>query len=138
SQPGEYYVVCCPYCDDLRYQLWINHRWIEYPSLAICYNEDCLANPARRADLRLQVASALRGATFRVLAHSAPTLGSASVERLSQASPPAAIRRLTALDPGHIASAYLSGRGFDLDWLQRQYGIGYCELAKDRRHDAMS
>ncbi|MFN9956455.1 MAG: hypothetical protein ACK55I_25435, partial [bacterium] len=24
---GEYYCVCCPFCNDVAHKLWINHRY---------------------------------------------------------------------------------------------------------------
>lgn len=47
---GEYYRVSCPFCDDTRQRLWINHMFnVVDPSngddrifLAICYNEGCI------------------------------------------------------------------------------------------------
>jgi len=49
SYAGEYYQVCCPYCKDDRFRLWINHMWNTRDNngrttgrhLAICYNERC-------------------------------------------------------------------------------------------------
>jgi hypothetical protein len=46
---GEYYCVCCPYCKDERFRLWVNHMWntrgpdgrIVGRNLIICYNEGC-------------------------------------------------------------------------------------------------
>lgn len=46
-ETGEYYQVCCPFCGDTRFRLWINHRWDTFMDgarlshLVICYNEDC-------------------------------------------------------------------------------------------------
>lgn len=47
--PGEYYAICCPYCKDDRFRLWVNHRWNTLDEkgrpfgrhLIICYNERC-------------------------------------------------------------------------------------------------
>jgi len=51
-QPGEYYCVNCPFCEDTRHRLWVNHRYGQPDDdghrmffLATCYNEDCLSNP---------------------------------------------------------------------------------------------
>ena len=27
GEKGEEYHVCCPFCNDERFRLWINHRW---------------------------------------------------------------------------------------------------------------
>lgn len=65
-QAGEYYCVCCPYCKDTRYRLWINHRWmtklvhnrnvVTLRHLAVCYNEHCEANEDFRDDMRARLA----------------------------------------------------------------------------------
>src|SRR6266404_4222758 len=57
--PGEYYCINCPYCTDMKFRLWINHRWgirdvktgTRNRWLAICYNENCLASEQNRLDL---------------------------------------------------------------------------------------
>lgn len=46
---GEYYRVSCPYCNDSRYRLYVNHRWnTEGPDgkpygrfMIVCFNERC-------------------------------------------------------------------------------------------------
>jgi hypothetical protein len=50
SSAGEYYRVSCPYCNDTKYRLWVNHMFSrigpdnrQMTYLAHCYNEDCLA-----------------------------------------------------------------------------------------------
>ena len=55
-EPGEYYQVCCPHCNDTRFRLYINHMWGRNDKLgnrnlwlAVCYNENCLANYERAA-----------------------------------------------------------------------------------------
>src|SRR5947208_1421278 len=56
---GEYLTVCCPFCNDTRFRLWINYRWglrdvrtgTRNRWLAICYHEDCLRAEANRVAL---------------------------------------------------------------------------------------
>ena len=38
---GEYYRVNCPFCNDTRFRLYINHRWFEHKHMANCFNESC-------------------------------------------------------------------------------------------------
>ena len=60
--PGEYYVVSCPFCNDTRNRLWVNHVY-GVPDqcgdsrfwAAHCFNEDCLSEPAYRKDLITRV-----------------------------------------------------------------------------------
>ena len=61
---GEYYAVCCPFCNDEGHKLWINYRFGDgfEPSgrrsgvhLAHCY-KDCLRDdPGKRVQLELLV-----------------------------------------------------------------------------------
>jgi hypothetical protein len=59
---GEQYMVCCPYCNDSRYRLYISHAWDKYledekgnqiyaGKRALCHNENCLADVANFQDL---------------------------------------------------------------------------------------
>ena len=54
---GEYMLVSCPYCNDTRNRLWINHMFGQKDAdgrrltfLATCYNEGCMANAENRKD----------------------------------------------------------------------------------------
>jgi hypothetical protein len=134
--PGEYYRISCPYCQDTRCRLWINHRWGLYvPALksdnlflAHCYNEDCLARPGRAWELRDAVFSGLaRGS------HPDPVLPG---QRLTgQLRPdhyrPAGrtIYTLDHLSADHRACVYVRSRGYDPKWLGREFSVGYCRTA---------
>ena len=62
---GEYYRVNCPFCNDHRQRLWINHLWGVYDPmtkscnrwLAHCYNESCLADEENRFNLLVLTSS---------------------------------------------------------------------------------
>lgn len=121
TSPGEYYTVNCPFCSDRRKRLWINHRWAEYPRLAICYNEGCLEKgglgPLRRMVMLPYRAKAL---DVRRGTREAATLG--------PVSPPGPCRPLSALPDDHPARVYVRDtRGFDPDWLTRTFGVGVCD-----------
>ncbi|MEJ7639725.1 MAG: hypothetical protein WKF75_17570, partial [Singulisphaera sp.] len=53
---GETYRVDCPFCNDRRQRLWINHLWAEEDEetgrdnlhLATCFNEECLKDHDNR------------------------------------------------------------------------------------------
>lgn len=52
NHSGEYYRVNCPFCNDTRHRLWVNHMYGQTDAngrpmrfLANCYNENCLSNP---------------------------------------------------------------------------------------------
>src|SRR3954467_12360719 len=59
TSSGEYYRVNCPYCNDSRARLWINHIWGVRDEItgtanlwaAICYNENCLDVSGRLSEL---------------------------------------------------------------------------------------
>jgi hypothetical protein len=60
SHSGEYYRVCCPFCRESDFRLWINHSWGLYDPrtrssnlwLARCFNDtNCLGTWRRRQEL---------------------------------------------------------------------------------------
>ena len=130
---GEYYTVCCPFCGDAFFRLWINHLWAEKPHLALCYNEGCLAVPGRLQALRLRVFGSLR--RF----HLAVARGEESEDGLlSAVSVPGQIAPLTSLPAGHQALTFLEWqRYFDPVYLERQFGVGYCLSVSDPRYSSL-
>jgi hypothetical protein len=145
SMPGEYYRVCCPFCNDTRHRLWINHRWglyvPEFKSdnlfLAHCFNEDCLAQPGRAQQLRNVVFdNFVRGrAPDPVRRGRRPAVA----PRREVKAPGPLVCSLDNLSPDHPAVLYLRGRGYDTDWLGRTLRVGVClgaypefRMAKDR------
>jgi hypothetical protein len=135
SLPGEYYRVCCPFCDDTRHRLWINHRWALYVPefksdnlwLAHCFNEDCLARPGRARQLRnVLFDDFVRGrAPDPVRRGRRP-----AVMPLRGVKPPGPyIYCLHHLEAGHPANVYLRGRGYDTGWLGRNLRVGFCPHA---------
>lgn len=117
---GEYYLVNCPYCNDTRHRLWINHRFAEFPWLCVCYNEGCLEHQSRKDQLRLQLRLA-RGARLAVL-----PADTKARDPLQAAEWPGECVRLTALPDNHHALRYLRYRGFDPVQLAERYDIRYC------------
>jgi hypothetical protein len=128
--PGEYYRVCCPFCWDTKYRLWINHRWALYVPelrsdnlfLAHCYNEDCLARPGRARVLRDAVFNDFIRGRDRdaVLRGRAPPVFPPGVR------PAGEVDTLQFLPNDHPAKLYLRSRGYDPDWLGREFHVGYC------------
>jgi hypothetical protein len=130
---GETYAVCCPFCGDTRYRLYVNHRWALRDErvgsdnlwMAKCFNEDCLRNLNLLFRLRTLVleegrfSSGDQGADL--------VLPGAPRQHRGQPGRPAMlpgpITRLDRLVPDHPARAYLEGRGFDS---ALQYGVAYC------------
>ena len=141
TDDGEYYQVCCPFCAESRYRLWINHRWgvgldANHPYYdpadkfwwsCHCFNSDCMANPENVAQLRTWAYGAigreLRGRRIEIRAgFSAPAM-------LGVVPLPGTCIPLQQLSPHHIASSYLRERGYDPRWLGETYHVHYCDAA---------
>lgn len=132
---GEEYRVNCPFCDDTRFRLSINHRWgvlderdgDRHWYLANCYNEDCLAEPLNLFRLKHRV-FAFGPAKQRLgrLRPGRPPRPAGPVE------PPGKILPLGALSPRHVARQYLLGRGLDPDYLEKMWQVGWCQQSRFR------
>ncbi len=131
SSSGEYYKVCCCFCNDTRYRLWINHRWgVRDPATgrrhrwaALCYNEDCLAREENRVEL------------IRLVSRYDRTAAAGRVKLLpGKRTDPGAPKplprdfvRLDALKKGHPARKYVRSRGFVPDLISQRWGVGFSE-----------
>lgn len=125
---GEYYRVCCPYCQDGRFRLWVNHLYgtrdssgREEQRLAICYNEHCLAKEEnRRAFYELIFGLVNRNNRNPIII----LPGEETTEFLKNVPPPGHIAPITKVSPRNEARMYLISRNFDLDELEQNYGVG--------------
>lgn len=131
--PGEYYRVSCPYCPDTRQRLWVNHMFGQPDPadtrrtlnwLAVCYNEGCLTEWARR----IQLEDLLFGACNRTARATqfAVSRGTVDVGVLRETRLPGQVIRLDELSYDHMACQYLLARGFDPVRLAREYGVVFC------------
>ena len=127
TDPGEYYLVCCPRCSDTRFRLYINHRWGKRDEqgrrnlwLAICYNEDCYHTAEARWGLYAQL-SEIEG-----VLDNAPIAEGIEVTEAKEMELPGPVFRLDRLEPNHAANRYLAGRFYDPEMLGRFYRVGYC------------
>lgn len=133
---GEYYKVDCPYCNDTRKRLWINHLWGYTDDitgnknlwLAICYNEDCLAEPGRREALYDRLFS-FQNAFLRDKIKI--TEGSKDSQKLIEVDYPGHVVTLDRLSPSHKANSFLLCRGYNPYILGTKFQISYCLEAKD-------
>lgn len=141
TDDGEYYRVCCPFCQESRHRLWINHRWgvgLDETHYAydpsdkfwwdcICFNSDCMSNPENVATLRRWtyggIGRELHGAKIQI------TTGCSAPATLSVVKLPGTCIRIDQLSPFHTGRGYLEGRGYDIDMLGRVYDVHYCEEA---------
>lgn len=133
NHSGEEYRVNCPFCNDTRHRLFINHRWgveDKYGNrnlwLAHCWNEECLSSHLTQKQLWAQVYRARqRPPTGRELRAGRLV----DLNNLGKAVPPGPIILLSDLrrtNPQHAAIEYLERRGFDCDSLAELFGVGYC------------
>lgn len=129
DESGEYYRVNCPFCHDTRKRLWVNHRFSEFPWLAHCFNETyCMSGTegrSRRQRLFQMVFEVNRPFRLPVESGFAP-----EEQEPGEVDLPGEIVPLTRLHWTHPAVQYLTGRGFDLAELDRDYGVGYCSEAE--------
>lgn len=131
---GEYYAVCCPFCNDCDHKLWINYRYgsefnkhtgrREKTYLACCYKNECIRVPGRSQQLEDLVfgqhrRGLLKPPLLQVEDDFAPP---------PPISPPGEIVDLCDLPDSHPALAYLRSRNFDPATLSAQYGVGVCTV----------
>jgi len=133
-QPGEYYRVNCPFCNDTRKRLWINHRWgLKDPvtgslnlHLCICFNENCVATiKERRSWLYAEVMADVGDGSLDVVLPSFKTRPAEPVK----AELPGDLVTLDHLPADHPACQYLRDRAFDPALLGQRLGVGYCPVA---------
>ncbi|MEI8375380.1 MAG: hypothetical protein WCJ35_21380 [Planctomycetota bacterium] len=137
ANSGEYYIVSCPFCNDTRKRLWVNHRFGTPDPvsgrpmlfLAICYNESCLTDYANRRQLDEWV----YGFQNRNARDSIRILpGHYEEACLGPASLPGECIPVEQLPPDHHALQYMCGaRGYPLDLLVR-LGCSFCVQAQPR------
>ncbi len=126
-QGGEYYRVCCPYCYDTRYRLYVSHMFgkkdrdgVPMTFLAVCYNENCLENWEHRRHFL----DALRH--WDGLSDADIGRGITLTDEQLVFDWPGPVTRIDQLPDDHDAVAYVRGRGFSTEILGRYYGVAYC------------
>lgn len=130
---GETYRVCCPFCGDKRFRLWINHRWGRFDPvtgnrnlrLIYCFNEDCFREFEKCRYLAERVFGG-SGITKYSL-----DLNLAPVVKRRKPILPGPTTALHQLPANHHACEYIRERGFDPSILGKYLGIGYCPQAND-------
>jgi len=130
---GEYYRVCCPYCNDARYRLWINHCYGQQLDgrpvtwLLCCYNEGCLENqPERRKEMADRIIG-LQNRNNRGPVFSPPSVVNAVTGLPRLVDVPGEIVGISRLPLDHPAVRYLAlDRGYDVEELDRLYQVGFC------------
>jgi hypothetical protein len=138
---GEYYTVCCPFCNDVGHKLWINYMYgVDYDRqtgrrtgthLAVCYKNSCTAAPGRLAQLE----DLIFGPGKRLLAR-LPIREGVVDTATEQIEPPGEILSLLELPETAPAVQYLNGRQFDIEMLANVFDVGVC-VKPAQRHPAM-
>ena len=136
---GEYYRVNCPFCDDTRHRLWVNHMYGQLDAngkamlfLATCYNENCLSDPVKwkrfyDAIFGYKNYSQRQQATFHVRPGEW-----IDPQEFGKADPPGEIIPITALartQPNHPAVVYLMHQRRYTHQILDHYQVGYCYQA---------
>lgn len=131
SQWGEYYCVCCPFCNDVGNKLWINYLYgADYnpktgrrtdTHLAICYKNNCISCPERREQLE----DLIFGPGRHLLSKLPIQAGDTNINP-QQISVPGKIVNLLELPDTAPAVEYLTGRNFDIEVLTNVFGVGVC------------
>lgn len=121
---GEQYRVCCPYCNDKRHRLYINHRWNTVDGsgrtygkyLVHCFNEQCdLSNLENELHVYMQSKTSIAAAPVRDV-----PLAFKPVELPGYCVP------LKALSSDHPAKEFLIKRQFDPEEIAEVWGVHYC------------
>lgn len=131
--PGEEYLVRCPFCRDWKPRMYINHRWGVWDPdtrsnnmwLFQCFNEHCETDKSLQDALFMML---FGGRPGRRQVEILPGR-SVDVTELKEAEFPGPVIRLDELaerSPRHKALEYLRDRHFDPIRLAKLYGVGYC------------
>ena len=128
---GEYYRVCCPWCKEDRFRLYIHHRWFEYRHMAVCFNETACTSGSKGKYLLDQLHLWLFHTTNKIsLPVKNKIITAEELAELTEIRPPENCSPLSALPADHEALQYLISRGYDPLLLDKFLGLGWInELA---------
>lgn len=127
SHAGEYYQVNCPYCNDTRQRLYVNHMFGQVDPhgrritfLAICYNEGCLFRAENQRDFLDRLDDiGLKEAIVRP--------GTKVPEEAREVVWPGPCYSLDKLRRNHPARLYMQSRKYDPDLLGRKHQVSWCK-----------
>lgn len=133
---GEEFSVSCPFCNDTKRRLYINHLWgtaDPYNGKQIlwlwhCYNEECQG----LHENRVKLARILFDDEHELLEVNKAAVAPPRVKR--SIALPGVMQDLLTLavkQPNHPAVQFCYGRGYRLDELTHMYGVGYCTMEVD-------
>jgi len=135
DQHGEEYRVCCPFCTDDLYRLWISHRWntedtlnnITFIHLVNCFNDGCDLNRDTESPSRHDKIDDLRKLFSPFQRHTVSIQLTSVEEKETIPRLPERTVPINQIDTWHSASKYLADRNFDLDKLATDWSVLYCE-----------
>lgn len=140
---GEYYRVCCPFCNDTDYHLYIHHMWMKIDPangkpmrhLATCYRNDCLHGNASLLEERV---FNMRTGRAAGLVPKMPISPGYVADDNDVYREPGRVLPVSQLAPTHAVSRYLRGRWLDPIELGRDWGVSLCVQANTSFSDSIS
>ncbi len=130
-EPGEHYRVCCPYCSDTRFRLYIGYTWNTIDQmtkrrtgrfLAHCFNEECdMSNLDNELRVYMQ---------YNTVIPKTDVALTPIRELFPEVKLPGECQPLSTLGNGHAAIEYILKRDFDPGELDREWGLQYCVHAE--------
>lgn len=138
--PGEEYRVSCLFCADTRNRLYINHLWGVFNPrtnnfnlhLAHCFNTDglpqdqgCMEAPLRRQQLEDMIYRYISRDMRRALQIIPGKSG--DTHELRPAILPGDCISIDRLAEDHPAVNYLLSKGYDPEYLAKEYSISFCQ-----------
>lgn len=134
--PGEYYRVCCPFCNDTDHKCYINHMYgvqDEYGNPEIflihCFKAGCPLN-SKLEGIYHKAKEYFIGRTLPIPQKAIVKSSNAS-STIKPCKIPEGTVGFDSLEPKHHAFKYLANRGFDPVELTKLYGIGWCSNRND-------
>lgn len=123
---GEHYRICCPWCNDDRFRLYINHRWFENRFMANCFNETACTKGEHGKGRLDQLHVWLFGTTEKILLPVRHVkVSDSEAAAMMEFRPPQGCVALSNLPEEHEALTYLRGRGYDPSQLEKFLGLGW-------------
>ena len=133
---GEQYAICCPFCGDARFRLYISHRWNTTDpatgarfgkQLVHCFNAGCDLSDGALSHERCQaignLESMLRPYVARAMSLYVVRTPARAIEK---ARLPGNCVPITQLPETHPAIVYLLDRGFIPAWLEQAFNVMFC------------
>jgi hypothetical protein len=138
---GEYYCICCPFCNDDRHKLWVNHLYgaeldpktgrRKDTYLATCYKNNCLNDHGKREQFEDMVFGLNKRRLPKMHIKHVEVAARTAVDDVGETV------SLTELPEHHPAIEYLRERSFEPAELAEQFGVGVCLNPSQDRYRIM-